>query len=213
VTADFIWRMEHILDLYAEPYDPKRPQLCFDEMPYQLLADVRETLPPAPGKPRRQDYEYEREGTCNVFLTFEPLTGQRYVGVSPTRKHADFAHCMQTLANTHYPDAQEIRVVLDNLSTHTPVAFYETFAPHEARALTQKIAFHYTPVHGSWLNMAECEFSALSRQCLKQRIATQPQLDEIAQQWAKQRTEKRLTVNWQFTTDKARAKFKRFYPH
>jgi hypothetical protein len=205
--------MEQILDLYAEPYDPQRPQLCVDEMPYQLLADVQQALPPKPGKPRRQDYEYAREGTCNVFLAFEPLTGKRYVAGKETRKHADFAHFMQALANTHYPDAQEIQVVLDNLSTHTPVAFYQTFAPQEARALTQKLAFHYTPVHGSWLNMAECEFSALSRQCLKQRIATQEQLDQIAQHWAKQRTAKRLTVNWQFTTDKAREKFKRFYPH
>ena len=213
MTADFIWRMEHILDLYAEPYDPKRPKLCFDEMPYQLLADVRAPLPPEPGKPRREDYEYEREGTCNVFLAFEPLTGERYVGVSQTRKHADFAHFMQTLADTHYPAAREIRVVLDNLSTHTPVAFYETFVPQEARALTHKISFHYTPVHGSWLNMAECEFSVLSRQCLKQRIATPAQLDKIAQQWAKQRTDKRQTVHWQFTTEKAREKFKRFYPH
>jgi DDE superfamily endonuclease len=213
VTADFLWRMEHILALYAEPYDPTRPLLCFDEMPYQLLADVREPLPAEPGKPRRQDYEYAREGTCNVFLAFEPLMGKRYVVVHHTRKHADLAHFMQTLAHTSYPEAQEIRVVLDNLSTHTPVAFYETFAPQEARALTQKIAFHYTPKHGSWLNMAECEFSALSRQYLKQRIATQDHLDKIAQQWVTQRTAKRLTVNWQFTTEKAREKFKRFYPH
>jgi hypothetical protein len=148
-----------------------------------------------------------------VLLAFEPRTGKRYVQVSATRKHADFAHFIETLAHTHYPDAQEIRVVLDNLSTHTPVAFYETFVPQEARALPQKIAFHYTPVHGSWLNMAECEFSVLSRQCLKQRIATQDPLEQIAQQWAKQRTEKRLTINWQFTTEKARDKFKRFYPH
>ena len=205
--------MEAILDLYAEPYDPTRPQLCFDELPYQLLADVREPLPPALGKPCRQDYEYEREETCNVLLAFAPLTGTRYVGVSPTRTHADFAHFMQTLAHTYSPDAQELRVVLDNLSPHTPVACYQTFAPQEARTLTQKIAFHYTPVHGSWLNMAECEFSAWRRQCLKQRIATQAQLDKIAQHWAQQRTEKRLTVHWQFTTEKAREKFKRFYPH
>jgi hypothetical protein len=208
-----MWRMEHILDLYGEPYDPKRPQLCFDEMPDQWLTDVREALPPEPGKARRQDYEYERQGTCNVLLAFEPLTGQRYVGVRETRTHADFAHFLETLAHTHSPDAQELRVVRDNLSPQTPVAVYETFVPQEARALTQKIAFHYTPVHGSWLNMAECEFAVLSRQCLKQRIATQDHLDQIAQQWAKQRTEKRFTVNWQFTTDNARAKFKRFYPH
>jgi hypothetical protein len=205
--------MEHILDLDAEPYDSKRPQLCFDERPSQLLADGHEPLPPEPGKPRREDYEYECEGTCHVFLAFEPHTGKRHVQGHQTRKHTDVAHFMQPLADTYYPAAQEIRVVLDNWSTHTPVAFYETFAPQQARALTHKTSFHYTPVHGSGLNMAECEFSALRRQGLKQRIATQDPLDQIAQKWAQQRTEKRLTVNWQFTTEKARDKCKRFYPH
>jgi hypothetical protein len=150
--------MEHILDLYAEPYDPERPLICFDEMPYQLLADALDPLPAQPGKPRREDYESARQGTCNVLLAFEPLTGWRHLVVSPTRKHPDFAQCMQTLATTYAPTAKDIRVVLDNLSTHTPVAFYQTFAPEAARALTKQISFHYTPKHGSWLNMAEGEF-------------------------------------------------------
>lgn len=179
MTADFLWRMAHILDLYAEPYDPKRPQLCVDEMPDQLLAEVRAPLPPEPGKPRREDYEYERHGTSNVLLAFEPRTGKRYVQVSETRTHADCAHFMQTLADTYDPEAQTLRVVLDNLSTHTPVAFYETCAPQEARALTQKISFHYTPKHGSWLHMAEGEFSVFSRQYLQQRIAMPDQLDQL----------------------------------
>lgn len=205
--------MEHILDLYAEPYDPERPVLCFDEMPYQRLAEMREPLLAAPGKARREDYEYARKGTCNVLLAFEPLTGRRHVQVTETRKNPDFAHAMQELSQTHYPHAKALRVVLDNLSTHTPAAFYQTFTPEVARGLTRKISFHYTPKHGSWLNMAECEFSVLSRQCLDQRLPTQGQVQAIVQLWAKTRTEKQLRVNWQFTTDKARNKFKRFYPH
>jgi hypothetical protein len=137
------------LDLYVEPYDPKRPMLCFDEMLYQRLAEVREPLPPAPGKARREDYEYECKGMCNVLLAFEPLTGRRHVQVTATRKNPDLAQAMQALAATHYPNAKELRVVLDNLSTHTPAALYQTFAPEVARELTRKISFHDTPKHGS----------------------------------------------------------------
>jgi transposase len=205
--------MEQILDLYAEPYDPERPVLCFDEMPYQRLAEVRESLLAAPGKARREDYEYERKGTCNVLLAFEPSTGRRHVQVTETRKNPDFAYAMQELAQTHYPHAKELRVVLDNLSTHTPAALYQTFTPEVARELTRKLSFHYTPKHGSWLNMAECEFSVLSRQCLHQRLPTQEQVQAVVQSWAATRTEKQISINWQFTTEKARDKFKRFYPH
>jgi hypothetical protein len=205
--------MEHLLDLYAEPYDPERPVICFDEMPYQRLAEVREPLPAAPGKARREDYEYARKGTCNVLLAFEPLTGRRQVQVTETRKNPDFAQAMHELAVTHYPHATELRVVLDNLSTHTPAAFYQTFAPEVARELTRKISFHYTPKHGSWLNMAECEFSVLSRQCLHQRLPTPARVQHVVQRWASTRTAKQIMVNWQFTTEKARDKFKRFYPH
>lgn len=212
-TADCLWRMEARLALYAEPYAPTRPPLCFDALPYPLLAAVREPWPPAPGKSRRQDYEYARAGTWKVLLACEPLTGTRYGVVSPTRTQADVAHFLQPLAHTYSPDAQELRVVLETLSTHTPVACYQTFAPQEARPWPQKLAFHYPPVHGSWLTMAACECSALRRQCLKQRSATQAQRDEIAQHWAQQRTETRLTAHWQFPTEKAREKCKRFYPH
>lgn len=201
------------MDLYAEPYDPERPVICFDEMPYQRLDEVWEPVPTAPGKARREDYEYVRKGTCNVLLAFEPLTGRRLVQVTETRKNPDFAHAMETLAVTHYPHAKELRVVLDNLSTHTPAAFYQTFAPEVARELTRKISFHYTPKHGSWLNMAECEFSVLSRQCLNQRLPTQERVQAVVQHWASTRTAKQIRINWQFTTDKARDKFKRFYPH
>jgi hypothetical protein len=189
--------MEPILDVYAEPYDPQRPVLCFDAMPDQRLADVREPLPAAPDQARREDYEYARHGPCNVLLAFEPLTGRRHVQVTVT----------------HYPDAKELRVVLDNLRTHTPAAFYQTFEPEVARELTRKISFHYTPKHGSWLNMAECEFSVLSRQCLNQRLPTPARVQHVVQRWAATRTAKQITVNWQFTTEKARNKFKRFYPH
>jgi hypothetical protein len=205
--------MEQILELYAEPYDPERPVICFDEMPYQLLGEVYDPVPAAPGTPRREDYEYARQGTCNLLLAFEPQTGWRRITVTKTRKHPDFAQVMQALTETQFPDAKELRVVLDNLSTHTPTAFYQSFAPTEARALTKKISFHYTPKHGSWLNMAECEFSVLSRQCLQQRMATQEHLEQVTQHWATQRTAKQITVNWRFTTEKAREKFKRFYPH
>ena len=155
--------MEHILDVYAEPYAPERPVLCFDEMPSQQLAVVRAPLPAAPGKARREDYEYARHGTCNVLLAFEPLTGRRHVQVIATRKNPDVAQAMHELVAIHYPHAKQLRVVLDNLSTHTPAVFYQTFTPEVVRELTRKIVFHYTPKHGSWLNMAECECSVLSR--------------------------------------------------
>jgi DDE superfamily endonuclease len=144
--------MEQILDVYAEPYDPERPVICFDEMPYQRLADVRAPLPAAPGKARQEDYEYECKGTCNVLLACAPLTGRRHITVTETRKNPDFAQAMQALAETHYPNVKELRMVMDNLSTHTPAAFYQTFEPEVARKLTRKISFHYTPKHGSWFN-------------------------------------------------------------
>jgi transposase len=204
--------MEHILDWYAEPYDLERPVICFDEMPYQRLADVREPVPAAPGKARREDDAYERKGTCNGLLAFEPLTGRRHVRVTETRKHLDFAQALQELATMHDPNAKELRLVMDNLRTHTPAALYQTFEPEVARELTRKISFHYTPKHGSWLNMAECECSVLSRPCLNQRLSTHACVQHVVQRWASTRTDKQITVNWQFTTEKARDKFKRLYP-
>jgi hypothetical protein len=182
-------------------------------MPDQWLEEVYDPVPAAPGKPRREDYESARQGTCNLLLAFEPQTGWRRITVTKTRKHPDVAQVMQDLTATQCPDAKALRVVLDNLRTHTPTAFYQTFAPTAARPVTKTISFHSTPKHGSWLHMAECEFSVLSRQCLQQRLAPQEHLEQVTQHWATQRTEKQITVPWRFTTEKAREKFKRFYPH
>ncbi len=158
--------MEDVLDLYAEPYDPKRPVVCFDERPVQLLADVREPLPMAPGRPLRVDYEYERCGTGNLWMFFQPLKGWRKVTVTEHRTGEEFAYQMKFLVDELFPEAEVIRLVLDNWNIHTPAALYQVFAPEEARRLTRKLEFHYTPKHGSWLNMVEIEFSILSRQCL-----------------------------------------------
>lgn len=204
--------MEDILDLYAEPYDPKRPTVSFDELPYQLLSDMYDSIPMKPGKPERIDYEYKRMGTCSIFIFFEPLTGWRRVLVRDTRTKLDFAECMKILVDECFPKADTIRVVLDNLNTHTPGSLYDRFEPSEARRLTKKLDFHYTPKHGSWLNMAEIEFSVLSRQCLGQRIPTTEMVERISSTWASERTECKATVNWQFSTQDARKKLKRLYP-
>jgi transposase len=204
--------MEDVLDLYAEAYDPKRPVVCFDELPYQLLAEVATPLPAEPGKPKRQDYEYERKGHCSLFIGFEPLTGQRQVSVRERRTSQDFAKEMQQLV-ARYPDADTIRVVLDNLNTHTPAALYQTFAAEEARRLTQKLEFHYTPKHGSWLNMAEIEWSVLTRQALKGRLADIPTIEARINPWQTERNQRRTTVNWCFSTAHARTKLARLYPN
>ena len=204
--------MEDVLDLYAEPYDPKRPVICFDELPYQLLADICEPMPMKPGKVKRIDYEYKRMGTCNVFIFFQPLIGWRRILVCDTKTKIDFAECMKTLAGKWFPEADEIRVVLDNLNTHTPVSFYDRFKPSEARRLTKNLDFHYTPKHGSWLNMAEIEFSVLSRQCLDQRIPTAEMVWHTASVWASQRTKRKAMIDWRFSTEDARVKLKRLYP-
>jgi transposase len=164
------WRMEEVLDLYEEPYDPKRPVVCFDERPCQLIGDVRDPLPMKPGHIERFDSEYERGGVCWIFMSFEPLTGWRDLAVTERRRKREFAHWMRRLVEEHYPKAQKIRVVLDNLSTHSGAAFYESFPVELARKLARRIEFVYTPVHGSWLNMVEVEISVLVRQCLKRRL-------------------------------------------
>jgi hypothetical protein len=203
--------MEDVLDLYAEPYDPRRPVVCFDERPYQLVADVQAPLPMEPGRPQRVDYEYERQGCCNLFLIFQPLTGWREVHVTERRTKEDFARQMKWLVDEVFPEAEGIRVVLDNLNTHTPAVLYQTFPPEEARRLTRKLAFHSTPKHGSWLNMTEIEFSILARQCLDRRL---PDIESVRREvdaWAKARSEVRATVQWRFTTANARLTFRRFY--
>lgn len=204
--------MEAVLELYAEPYDPKRPVVCFDERPCQLTAEVHPALAVRPGTPARQDYEYQRNGTCNLFMFFQPLAGWRHAKVTPHRKNPDFAQCMKELVDTHFPDADVIRVVLDNLSTHTPSALYATFPPEEARRITRRLEFHYTPKHGSWLNMVEIELAVAVHQCLKQRIPTLPAMQHEVTAWATARNAQHATVHWRFTVGDARAKLKRLYP-
>jgi hypothetical protein len=204
--------MEDVLDLYAEPHDPGRPVVCFDETSKQLVAETRTPLPMAPGKPERVDYEYERKGTANLFLVTQPLGGWRHVDVTDRRTKHDFAEQMRDLVDRHFPNADRIRVVLDNLNTHTPGALYEAFAPEEARRVLRKLEFHYTPVHGSWLNMAELEFSMLSRQCLDRRIGDRDLLTAEVAAWEHARNAQRATIHWQFTVHDARRKLHRLYP-
>lgn len=204
--------MEAVLALYHEPYDPRYPMICFDETSKQLIKETRQPLPAEPGQPARYDYEYERNGTRNLFLFFEPLTGWRHIKVTERRTKRDWAMCMQQLVDDFYPDAERIRVVLDNLNTHTPVALYETFEPAEARRLLDKLEFHFTPKHGSWLNMAEIEFSVLTRQCLDRRIPDTETLCHEAAAWEMDRNQSETTVNWRFTTEDARIKLAQLYP-
>ena len=204
--------MEDVLDLYAEPCDPKRPSVCFDESPYQMTSEVRRALPAEPGRPERFDYEYKREGTCNLFLFFEPHRGWRHVEVTQRRTKHDFARCMKALVDEHYPEAERIRVVLDNLSTHSLSALYEVYEPAEARRLARKLELHPTPKHGSWLNMAEIEFSVLHRQCLDRRLGSIGQVQAQTRPWEERRNRAGATVRWQFTTADARVKLKRLYP-
>ena len=204
--------MEDVLEVYALPFDTERPQVCFDERPVQLIGDVYETLPAQPGQVRRYDYEYERNGTANLFVMCQPLAGWREVKTTDRRTKADFAHCMKDLVDVHFPDALVIRVVLDNLNTHTPGALYEAFSPEEARRLLRKLEFHFTPKHGSWLNMAEIEISVLSRQCLKQRIGDSSRLQAVVRSWTQRRNAQKATINWDFDVTKARTKLARLYP-
>lgn len=204
--------MEDVLDLYAEPYNPRYPQVCFDEVPYQLVGETRTPLPMQPGKPQRYDYEYKRKGTCNLFVFFQPLAGWRHVKVTERRTKRDFAQCMKEMVDVHFPDADKIRVVLDNLNTHTPAALYEAFDPAEARRLVQKLEFHYTPKHGSWLNMAEIEISVLTAQCLDRYIPDVTSLDREVTAWQNERNTQKASVDWRFTTIKARDKLKHLYP-
>lgn len=204
--------MEDVLDLYAEPLQPWRPVVCFDERPVQLLSDKREPVPLQPGRAKRYDYEYQREGTANLSVMGQPLAGWREVKATQQRKKVDFAQCMKELVDVHFPDAQSIRVVLDNLNTHSPAALYEAFAPEEARRILRKLEFHFTPKHGSWLNMAEIEISILSRQCLKQRVGSLEQLADIAEKWTTARNAQQATINWCFDVTQARTKLARLYP-
>ena len=204
--------MEDVLDLYAEPYDPQWPVVCFDETSTQLLADTRLPLPPQPGHPLRQDYEYRREDTRNLFLACEPLAGWRHVAVTQRRTMQDFAHQMRWLVDEAYPEVPVVRVVLDNLNTHRTASLYETFPTAEARRIAKRLEFHYTPKHGSWLNMAEIEFSVLVRSCLKQRLPDVESLQREVGTSVPERNEARVTINWRFKTQDARTKLHRLYP-
>ena len=208
--------MEEVLDLYEEGYDEKMPVVCFDERPCQLLDNVRESLPPRPGGPgggaRLVDHEYKRGGTANVHMAFEPLSGWRRVEVTEKRRKQEFAEQLRRIAEEDYPLAEKIRLVLDNLSTHTAAALYEAFEPERARRLARRIEFVYTPVHGSWLNMAEIEISALVRQCLKRRLPDAEMLGRETKAWEKERNRLGASVDWRFTTADARTKLRSLYP-
>lgn len=204
--------MEDVLDLYHQPYDPRYPQVCFDETSKQLISETRVPFPPTSGQVARYDYEYKREGVRNLFMFFEPLGGRRHVEVTERRTKADWAACMKLLVDELYPDAVRIRVVQDQLNTHNPAALYEVFEPVEAKRLLDRLEFHYTPKHGSWLNMAEIEFSVLSRQCLDQRIPDEATLKREVAAWKDRRNADERKVNWRFTTQDARIRLKRLYP-
>ena len=204
--------MEDVLDLYAEPYDPDRPVVCFDETSTQLLADTRPPIPVRPGQPRRQDYEYRRAGTRNIFLTCEPLAGWRHLAITERRTMEDFAHQMQWLVDEAYPDAPVVRVVLDNLNTHRMASLYETFPAAEARRIVKRLEFHHTPKHASWLNMAEIEFSVLTRACLQGRNPDETALQRAINAYEVQRNASKASINWRFNTQDARTKLHRLYP-
>ena len=204
--------MEDVLEVYARPYDPARPVICLDEKSKELHDEIRQPLPATPGKARRVDSEYVRNGVANLFLWLEPLTGKRGVQVTERRCATDFAGLLAHLSDVAYAQAEQVVLVVDNLNTHGPHSLYETFAPAQARRLAQRFEWHYTPEHGSWLNIAECELSVLKRQGIDERVATKEELQKQVQAWYEQRNDKQSKVNWQFKTKDARIKLKRLYP-
>ena len=204
--------MEDVLEVYHRPYDERYPQVCMDESSKQQVLEVTAPLAAAPGQAVRYDTEYERNGVSNLFLFFEPLRGWRHVEVTDQRTARDWAHQIQQLVDVHYPEAERIVLVMDNLNTHSPASLYKAFPPEEARRLLERLEIHYTPKHGSWLNMAEIEFSILSKQCLDRRIPDQPTLKREAEAWEQQRNAAGSAMEWRFTTEDARIKLKRLYP-
>ena len=212
VDSEFVARMEDVLDLAAEPPDAKRPAVYFDETPRQLIGEARVPVAAKPGQPARVDYEYVRNGTANVFMFFDAHRKWRHAKVTDRRANGDFAHCMRDLVDIHYVDAELIRVVLDNLSTHKAAALYETFAPEEARRILRRLEFHYTPKHASWLNMVEIEIGVMVKQCLDRRIPDKQALITEIAAWEKRRNKEKATIKWLFSLDKARQKLGRSYP-
>ncbi len=211
-NGEFVWHMEDVLDVYQRPYDPRDPQVCMDELHKQLVKETRTPLPAKPGQPERYDYEYERNGTANVFLFTEPLQNVRWTSVTEQRTRHDWAHQIKNLVDARYPDAEKIVLVMDNLNTHTPGALYEAFAPAEAKRLADKLEIHYTPKHGSWLNIAEIELSVLTKQCLDRRLPDLETLRGEVTAWHHWRNALGGRVDWRFTTADARIKLKRLYP-
>lgn len=204
--------MEDVLELLAEAYDPKRPVVCFDEKPLQLLRDMRQPESVRPGRPALQDYEYRREGTANIFMNVEPLKGWRHVDVTEQRTKLDFAEQMRKLVDVHYAGAECIRVLLDNLNTHGPASLYAAYEPAEALRIRKRLEFHYTPKHGSWLNPAESEISALERQCLHRRISCRGRLRQETSSWEARRNQEHVLIKWRFSTQDARTKLHHLYP-
>jgi hypothetical protein len=211
-NAEFVAAMEDVLDVYQRPPDPRRPLVAMDEASKQLVKETRPVQPAQPGQPLRYDAEYERAGVRNLFLAVAPLEGRRHMQVTEQRTRTDWAAFMRELADTIYPTAERIVVVLDNLNTHGPASFYEAYSPAEARRLAQRFEFHHTPKHGSWLNVAEIELSVLSRQCLQRRLPDAPTLAAEVAAWVRRRNDAGATIDWQFTTADARVKLKHLYP-
>lgn len=211
-NAEFVAAMEDVLDVYQRPRDPRRPLVCLDEQSKQLIKEVRTPIPAAPGRAARHDYEYERNGTANLFMLFAPLEGWRHVKVTERRTRLDFAEVIRELVDVHFADAEKVVLVMDNLNTHKPASLYEAFPPAEARRLIEKLEIHHTPKHGSWLDMAETELSVLTKQCLDRRLPDMEALKAEVAAWTERRNGQRATIDWQFTTDQARIKLKRLYP-
>ncbi len=204
--------MEETLEVYHRPYSPQRPLVCIDESSKQQVKETRAPQPCQPGQVRRYDYEYERNGVSNLFMIFAPLEGWRHVKVTDRRTNVDWAHCLKDLVDVHFPQAEKIMLMSDNLNTHKPAALYEAFSPPEARRIIEKLEWHHTPKHGSWLNMAEIELSVLQRQCLARRIPDQETLKHEVTAWEHERNQQAAKVNWRFTTEEARIKLKKLYP-
>jgi len=210
--ADFVCAMEDVLEVYQRPYDPAYPVVCMDESSKQLLKEVCKPLPLEPGRVQCYDTEYERNGTRNIFMFFEPLAAERFIEITEQRKAVDWAKQMKELLDVQYPDAEKVVLVMDNLNTHTPASFYKAFPPDEARRLTQRLEIHYTPKHGSWLNMAEIELSILARQCLNRRIPDENTMIEEVKAWQNDRNNDARPMSWRFNTQDARVKLEKLYP-
>lgn len=211
-SSDFVANMELVLDVYKMPYTEALPVICMDESPKQLIKETRTPVERKPGRDAKEDYEYERCGVANIFMANEPLRGKRYVKVTERKTKTDWAAFIKEIADEHYPSAQKIRLVMDNLATHKPAALYEAFPPEEAKRIWDRFEFIYTPKHGSWLNMAEIELNVLMGQCLNRRIDKMETMKQEVNAWQEDRNNKEATINWQFTNDKARIKLKKLYP-